>query len=272
MERSLLTTGLVDTVRAAEDVWSVRMLIVNVCFVGDVKQGDWVLVDTGIGPLTEALVEEAESVFQRPPVCIVLTHGHFDHVGGVKELAEKWDVPVFAHPAELPYLTGKKDYPEGDPTVGGGLMAGVAPLYPNRAIDLGGRVRALPDDGQVPGMPAWKWIYTPGHSPGHISLFREHDRFLIAGDAFITVKQESALAVAAQTLEVHGPPMYFTPDWPAAGRSVERLAALSPETAVTGHGQPLGGEALRAGLRRLAERFEELAVPERGRYVAEGMR
>lgn len=272
MERSLLATGLVDTVRVAEDVWSVRMLIVNVCFVGNAKQGDWVLVDTGIGPLTGALLEEAESVFHRPPACIVLTHGHFDHVGGVKELAQKWNVPVYAHPAELPYLTGKKDYPEGDPTVGGGLMAGVAPLYPNRAIDLGERVHPLPDDGQVPGMPEWKWIHTPGHSPGHIALFREQDRFLIAGDAFITVKQESALAVAAQTVEVHGPPMYFTPDWPAAGRSVERLAALSPESAVTGHGQPLGGEALRAGLRRLAEHFEELAVPEQGRYVAEGMR
>lgn len=266
-ERSILETGTVDVIAVTDDLWSVRTLIVNVCFVGAGKNGEWVLIDTGIGPFTNALIQEAEQRFHRPPVCIILTHGHFDHVGSVLELADRWKVPVYAHAAELPYLTGKQDYPPADPSVGGGIMAGVSPLYPHQAIDLGERVNTLPADGHVPGLPEWRWIATPGHSPGHISLYRERDGCLIAGDAFITVKQESVLAVLSQKIELHGPPMYFTTDWEEARESVQALAALSPKTAVTGHGQPISGEELRLGLQRLADHFDEVAVPQKGKYV-----
>ncbi|HEX8202342.1 MAG TPA: hypothetical protein VF590_17825, partial [Isosphaeraceae bacterium] len=92
-------------------------------------------------------------------------------------------------------------------------------------------------------------------------------RALIAGDAFITTKQESALAVLTQRPELHGPPAYYTTDWEAAGRSVRELAALEPWLAVTGHGVPLAGDALRAGLHALARDFERRAVPAQGRYV-----
>src|ERR671919_701782 len=91
-----------------------------------------------------------------------------------------------------------------------------------------GRIRPLPVDGSIPAMPGWRWIHTPGHSPGHVSLFRDSDRTLIAGDAFVTTKQESAIAALTNRPEIHGPPAYFTPDWTASRRSVERLAALEP--------------------------------------------
>ena len=52
-------------------------------------------------------------------------------------------------------------------------------------------MQALPEDGSIPHLPDWEWIYTPGHSPGHVSFFREKDLTLIVGDAFVTVKQES---------------------------------------------------------------------------------
>jgi glyoxylase-like metal-dependent hydrolase (beta-lactamase superfamily II) len=139
--------------------------------------------------------------------------------------------------------------------------------YPNRAIDLGARVRALPDDGSVPHMPGWRWLHTPGHTAGHISLFRDEDRCLVAGDAFVTTKQESLYAVVTQEPEVHGPPAYFTPDWANARRSVERLAALRPALAATGHGPPMAGQELNDGLEKLVREFDRIAVPERGRYV-----
>jgi hypothetical protein len=66
---------------------------------------------------------------------------------------------------------------------------------------------------------------------------------------------------------VHGPPAYFTPDWASARRSVERLAALRPAMAATGHGPPMGGQELNDGLEKLVREFERIAVPERGRYV-----
>lgn len=119
-------------------------------------------------------------------------------------------------------------------------------------------------------MPGWRWVHTPGHTEGHVSLWREDDRTLIAGDAFITTAQESAYAVAVQEPELHGPPRYFTPDWAAAKASVEALSALEPELVVTGHGKALAGEEMRAALRRLARDFDEVAVPDQGRYAPRG--
>ena len=112
-------------------------------------------------------------------------------------------------------------------------------------------------------------LHTPGHTPGHISLFRERDRALIAGDAFVTVKQESLYKVITQQVEISGPPKYFTTDWQAAKRSVQKLASLEPTAAVTGHGRPMLGSELRDNLHRLAQDFDQIAVPEEGRYVHE---
>jgi glyoxylase-like metal-dependent hydrolase (beta-lactamase superfamily II) len=100
-----------------------------------------------------------------------------------------------------------------------------------------------------------------------VSLFRDSDGTLVAGDAFVTTKQESALSVATWRPVIHGPPAYFTQDWASARRSVERLAALEPEIAATGHGPTLRGAGMREKLHELSRRFGELAVPETGRYV-----
>jgi len=254
----------------APDLAFEKILFANVIYSGEPGSAfGWVLVDTGPFDHAERIVRSSTERFGRDawPKAIVLTHGHFDHVGAVRRLAEGWDVPVYAHEMELPFLTGRSSYPPGDPTVGGGAMAWMSPLYPTAPIDLGPRIRPLPADGSIPEMPGWRWIHTPGHSPGHVSLFRDSDRTLIAGDAFVTTDQESALAVALQTPVIHGPPKYFTIDWEAARRSVEALAALRPATALTGHGPPVSGDDLRRGLDLLASRFEEIAVPRRGRYV-----
>ena len=103
--------------------------------------------------------------------------------------------------------------------------------------------------------------------PGHVSLWREADRLLVAGDAFVTTRAESVYAVAVQKPEVHGPPRYYTPDWGAAEASVKKLATLEPETVVSDHGPALRGPELRADLHRLANDFQTLAVPDKGRYV-----
>ena len=137
----------------------------------------------------------------------------------------------------------------------------LAPLFPRGPIDVSHWLQPLPSDGSLPHLPGWRWIHTPGHTPGHISLWRERDRTIIAGDAFITTNQESAYAVAMQAEEMHGPPKYFTPDWSAAKSSVQSLAALEPNIVVTGHGRAMRGPQMLAALQKLAGDFDRIAVP-----------
>jgi len=249
-----------------------RLAIANVAYYGRVGAGDgqWVLIDAGVmgtaGPIAGAADHRFGTAAR--PAAIVLTHGHFDHVGALRELAERWDAPIYAHVLELPYLDGHASYPPPDPSVGGGMMATLSRFYPRGPIDVRPWLRTLPADGAVPGMPGWRWIHTPGHTPGHVSLWRASDRTLLSADAVITTKQESAYAVATQREELHGPPMYYTQDWTAAKASVERLAALEPKVLVPGHGRAMQGPVMRAALHALARDFYRVAVPEAGRYVA----
>ena len=251
------------------DVFCHTIQIVNICLVGNPKTGDFVLVDAGMPESANEIISVTEERFgpNSRPKAIILTHGHFDHVGAVIELVKHWDVPVYAHQMEMPFLTGQKSYPEPDPTVEGGLVAKMSPMFPNEPIDLGNNVQPLPSDGTVPSIPEFRWIHTPGHSPGHVSLFREKDRALIVGDAFVTVKQEYLYKVLTQEQEISGPPRYLTTDWVAAKESVIKLEALRPAVAVTGHGLPMSGELLASSLEKLVNEFDQIAVPDYGKYV-----
>jgi glyoxylase-like metal-dependent hydrolase (beta-lactamase superfamily II) len=255
----------------APDVAYRQIAIVNVVFVGmpDAGDGGWVLIDAGVPGSAPAIRSAARARFGQTgrPSAIVMTHGHFDHVGSLETLSKEWDVPVYAHPLECPYLNGASSYPPPDPSVGGGLVALLSPLFPTRPVDVSSKLRPLPDNHSVPPMPGWKWVHSPGHAPGHISLWRESDRMLIVGDAFVTTKQESVYSAVTQDPEMHGPPMYFTPDWVNAKLSVRKLAALAPETVVSGHGRAMRGAEMRAALNNLAEHFDDVAVPSQGRYV-----
>ena len=252
------------------DIYCLTIQIVNVCFIGNpTKDNGWTLVDAGMPRSAKAIIKEAEQRFgpHARPDAILLTHGHFDHVGAIIELIEHWDVPVYAHPLEIPFLTGEQDYPKPDSTVGGGLVARMSPMFPNDGISLGSYIKPLPEDGSVPNLPDWQWLHTPGHSPGHVSFFRNSDRTLITGDAFVTVKQESLYKVLIQEKELSGPPKYLTTDWDEAWASVKLLEALRPEIAVTGHGIPINGNELRENLAKLARDFDKLAIPQHGKYL-----
>jgi len=246
----------------APGVFRLPVLFVNVFLVREPGHPG-VLVDTGLPWFGGGVRRKVEARLGGPPAAIVLTHGHFDHAGNAEELADLWDVPIYAHPLELPFLTGRSDYPPHDPTVGGasGLLARG---FPHHGFDLRRRVQALPADGSVPGLPGWSWLHTPGHTAGHVALFRPSDRTLLVGDALATFDMSSALSLVTQRRELSLPPASFTTDWQTARTSVWDLAELRPRALGAGHGRTVQGPKVAIDLARLARVF---APPRRGRYV-----
>lgn len=259
LERLSSITANAEQVTA--EVTLLNFTVVNAFLVGDyLSDGkEFVLVDTGLENSYDFILEAVGKYYGKDvrPQCIVLTHGHFDHVGSVIKLSEYWDVPVYIHELELPYVTGEKDYPLGDPTVGGGVSK-MSPSFPHTSIDIGHRIMTLPQDGKVPGIPGWKWIHTPGHTQGHISLFNEMDRILIAADAISTQKQESMTSVLTQKKEISGPPAYLTEDWNKALDSIRNLKALEPSILLTSHGKPMRGLQVREHLEMLVSKLDKL--------------
>jgi len=260
-----------DYFQVAQGVWGARILFVNVYFIAN-RRGfpkGWVLVDAGIQGSASRIISVAESIFGAGtrPSAIILTHAHSDHTGALEELLKHWDVPVYAHEYEIPYLTGRSSYPPSDPTVGEGVMSLMSVFFRKEPIDISNNIRIIDTENGIPELPEWKIIHTPGHTPGHVSLFLPLNTTLIAGDAFVATKQESAIYTISNIKKISGPPRYMTTDWIAAEASVKILSLLEPRIAGTGHGPVLRGRELQEGLRKLAENFVEQAVPKGGRYA-----
>jgi len=253
----------------APGIWGTKDVFVNMYVVLDERTKNWVLIDAGLKSSAPKIRKMVSHLFgeNARPAAILLTHGHFDHTGSLLRLAEEWDAPVYCHYLELPYLSGKSSYPPPDASVNGGLMAKMAWMYPKRPINVENRLNILPPDGSVPFLEGWRYIYTPGHAPGHVSFFRDNDKVLIAGDAVVTTIQESVMSVMMQKKKLTGPPKYFTYDWSAAGNSVLAIADLHPEIIAAGHGKPMSGPEMQAALHNLSRHFDELAIPKHGRYV-----
>lgn len=173
------------------------------CFiVGDDSGGPLIVIDPGADP-AHILAE----IGTRKVSAVILTHGHFDHLGAVREVLCSTGAPLLVHEADSVAMTT----PEG----AGGAMFGFDASAPNadRVLADGDRVTA--------GAVALEVLHTPGHTPGSICLLGEGHLF--SGDTLFSGSVGRTDFPGGDSQEMR--------------RSIARLSQLADETRVhCGHG------------------------------------
>jgi glyoxylase-like metal-dependent hydrolase (beta-lactamase superfamily II) len=209
----------------ADDVWQLPLTprdAINAYLIGDV------LVDTGI---TQSADKIAGMLEGRQISAIALTHAHNDHAGAMKRLADRLGVPVWCgtrdrEAAETGRVVLAPAFARPRLNALIGATAGFEAAPVARTLEEGDSLAA-----------GFTVLDTPGHSPGHVSFWREADRTLICGDVFFNMHLLTTIPGLRQ------PPTLFTTDPAENRRSERRLAALEPSHAGFGHGPVLRGDA-----------------------------
>ncbi|HEX6199504.1 MAG TPA: MBL fold metallo-hydrolase, partial [Thermoanaerobaculia bacterium] len=183
----------------------------NAYLVGPPGGGEAVLVDPGTPFEDEAARLEAAVAAAEAPrhgaglrlTAVLLTHHHPDHVGAAARLAERFRVPVAAHPATAERVAAR------------GIRV-------TRLLEDGERIELAGAGGGSPGMTL-RALHTPGHAPGHLCFAEEGGLgSVLAGD----------LLSAVSTIVIDPP----EGDMDAYLASLERLRAAGPRTLFPGHG------------------------------------
>ncbi|MGX5628924.1 MBL fold metallo-hydrolase [Bacillus thuringiensis] len=173
-----------------------------------------VLIDTGFPGQIEDIQVEMEKVgvsFDKLKV-VILTHQDIDHIGSLPELLQRCrsNIKVYAHELDKPYI-------EGD-----------LPLLKDGNIENRpkGKVSDTVIDGQeLPYCGGILILHTPGHTPGHISLYLKQSKILVAGDSMYSVNGVLGGIHAPTTLNIM-----------EARQSLKKYLNLHIESVVCYHG------------------------------------
>lgn len=204
----------------AENVWHIPLMgrhLINAYVLGDV------LVDAGMAGHGKKLRGKLGG---HAIAAHTLTHAHPDHVGGSKNVVDALGIPFWA--------------PAGEAAA---VEAGQAVQKPTKAkqlLELTAKFKPVPiarrlNEGDEVG--GFTVLDTPGHSPGHISFWRESDRTLICGDVWFNMN------VLTLRPGLRAPLSLPTVDPALNRRSMQRLVELRPETVGFGHGPVMTGAA-----------------------------
>lgn len=203
----------------AKDVYHIPLMPRNSinCYVIE-----GVLIDSGIRNSYRKITE----CIQEVPVHLhILTHAHADHQGCSDRICKEFNLPLYCHQKEV-YRTETglvtKDYPSN------GIISQLQQKY---WAGQGHKVDKTIKENDTIGN--FKVIETPGHSDGHISLFREEDGVLIIGD----VATNMNLLTTVKGLYL--PPLIFTTNKSENIKSLQKLAGLNPKIICFGHGPVL---------------------------------
>ena len=219
----------------------------NLTLILDEQNGN-TLVDAGLPGQAEAigaaLTEVGIGVSDLGR--IIFTHQDLDHVGSGAALVRQSGAMVFAHPADAAHIDGSLRPLKPSPEMlerRPQMREALERLEPVRVDEH------LADGDYLDLAGGTRVIFTPGHTPGHLSLYLERPKVLVAGDA-----------LTAEGGHLNGPNPPLTLDMRAAVRSVRRLADLEIDTIVCYHGGVVGEDAngqLRRVVRELSRERDE---------------
>ncbi|MFP3467475.1 MBL fold metallo-hydrolase [Leifsonia sp. SIMBA_070] len=228
-----LTPEVVPGVHRLEHAFTNCYLLVD----GD----NWTLVDAAFpntwGPLIRAAHEL--NLRMRDLQGIVLTHGHFDHVGFAERAVEELGVPVYVHAGDKelaahPYSYKREHTPFVYPLIYPRSAGPVVSMVRAGALNVRGvhDISELPGSGtlDMPGRP--EVVFTPGHTFGHCGLLLRDREALLSGDAIVTLDPYKGIP-GAQIIAGAA-----TADSDQALRSLDAIVATGARVLLPGHGDP----------------------------------
>lgn len=228
--------------RIADGVWIIRGGLTRAMNAFLIEGPDGVVVfDTGEKGMAPAILAAAAPLGGIDRV--VLGHGDTDHRGAAPALSAV--APVLSHPDAVVHAEGSggRDYwrPELLPAAVRRFHAVMHHVWDGGPVTINGTVE---DGDEIAG---FRVVALPGHAPGLIALWREHDRLALCSDALYMTDmwgrpQEPALPLAA-----------YNHDSEQAAASLRRLAALEPLSVWPGHRGPVTGDDLRVRLEAAAD-------------------
>ena len=220
-----------------------QTLFLNLSLIPDTTHGP-TLVDTGLPGQQDAIADALAEAGLRVPDLrrIILTHQDIDHIGSLHDLVQTSGARVLAHATEVPYIDGTVPPRFATPEMLARRpeLRAVAEQFQPTPVD-----EHLQDGTRLDLAGAVRVVFTPGHTPGHICLYLERSKTLVAGDA-----------LTASEGHLQGPNESATADMPTARQSVRKLAELDVQTIVCYHGGVVREDA-RGQLRRVAQELAQ---------------
>ncbi|MED3728649.1 MBL fold metallo-hydrolase [Priestia filamentosa] len=199
-----------------------------------------VLVDTGMPGYAKELYNlmSEENLNPERLTGVLLTHQDIDHIGSLPQLIEENEnLHIYAHEEDRPYIDGEKPFIKLDEEKKKHMTSSLNEherlLFDETFYNPENKnvTHVLKDGETLPIADGIKVIHTPGHTPGHISLYHEQSKTLIAGDAMIV-----------ENGELLGPNPPFTPNMEQALESLNKFKHLEIETLIGYHGGIFKGD------------------------------